>query len=275
MKKIIQKSTLSLIAFSMILSLAGCADNTDSTVSAGQYTASAETATATAQATSNAISAKDDLKITGGTYNITASDSAFDVNDLIAISDGDITINATNDGLHCEYNDDDTVGEIYISGGTFNITASDDAIHAQTIVTIDGGSFTINAAEGIEATYVLINDGDISITASDDGINAASKSSAYTATVEINGGDITISMGSGDTDAVDANGNIYINGGTIDITANSAFDYDGTGELNGGTVTVNGEQITELTNQMMGGSNKNRQAGGPIGGQAGGGNGGL
>ena len=60
-------------------------------------------------------------------------------------------------------------------------------------------------------------------------------------------------MGQGDTDAIDANGNIYINGGTINITAQSAFDFDGTGELNGGTVTVNGSVITELTNQMMGG----------------------
>ena len=57
-------------------------------------------------------------------------------------------------------------------------------------------------------------------------------------------------MGSGDTDAVDANGSIYVNGGTIDITANSAFDYDVSGELNGGTVTVNGSQITEMTNSM-------------------------
>ena len=64
---------------------------------------------------------------------------------------------------------------------------------------------------------------------------------------------MTIDMGQGDTDAIDSNGNLYINGGTISITAQSAFDYDGTGQLNGGTVTVNGTQITSLTNQMMGG----------------------
>ncbi|MCR5785359.1 MAG: carbohydrate-binding domain-containing protein [Eubacterium sp.] len=214
-------------------------------------------------ASGNGIAAKDDLKITGGTYDITASDSALDVNDLIAICDGDITINATNDGLHCEYSDDDTVGEIYISGGTFNITAGDDAIHAQTLITIDGGTFTINAAEGIEATYIIINDGTIDITASDDGINAASKSSAYTATIEVNGGEITISMSGNDTDAMDSNANIIINGGTIDITGDSAFDYDGTGELNGGTVTVNGEEITELTNSMMGGMGGGQMSGAP------------
>ena len=32
-----------------------------------------------------------------------------------------------------------------------------------------------------------------------------------------------------DTDAIDSNGDLTINGGTFDITAQSAFDYDGKG----------------------------------------------
>ena len=107
--------------------------------------------------------------------------------------------------------------------------------------------------EGIEATYIKINDGNISISASDDGINATNKSKEYETLVEINGGNINITMGAGDTDGVDSNGNIIINGGTISVTGNSTFDYDGTGTINGGTVIVNGETVTSLPNQMMGG----------------------
>ena len=66
-------------------------------------------------------------------------------------------------------------------------------------------------------------------------------------------------MGSGDTDGIDANGNIYINGGTIDITAASPFDYDGQAEYKGGTLIVNGEQTTTITNQMMGGGMRGGQ----------------
>ena len=107
--------------------------------------------------------------------------------------------------------------------------------------------------EGIEATYIQINDGTIKINSSDDGINASDKSSYYDVIVEINGGNITIIMASGDTDAVDANGSIYVNGGTMNITAaTSSFDFDVEGKLNGGTVTVNGVVLTEMVESMMG-----------------------
>jgi len=220
-------------------------------------------------AAGNGISAKDELKITGGTYDITASEDAIEANESISICDGTFTITAGKDAIHSEYSDDNTVGSIYISGGSFTIQAGDDGIQGTTTVTIDGGTFDITGVEAIEGTYITINDGTIKISASDDGINATSKSTAYDVVVEINGGDISIEMGSGDTDAVDANGSIYVNGGTIDITATSAFDYDMTGELNGGTVTVNGEEITEMTNSMMGGGMGGTMPGSGNGGERG------
>jgi len=209
--------------------------------------------TLTIKSTNNGISCKDDLTITGGTYNVTSTEDAFEANDSIAIEGGTFTVNTSKDGFHAENDEDDTVGYVYIGGGTFTINAGDDGIQGTTITQIDGGTIDITSSEGIEGTYVQINGGTIDISASDDGINAAAKSTAYEVVIEINDGDISIAMGSGDTDAVDANGSIYVNGGTIDITGQSAFDYDVTGQLNGGTVTVNGSQITEMTTQMMGG----------------------
>ena len=200
------------------------------------------------------IKCSDDLKITGGTYVISSYSHAIDANDSIRICDGTFTITSSNkDGLHAENEDDDSLGYIYICGGTFTITAASDGLEGDAFVVIDGGTFTIKAAEGIEGTYVQINGGTISIVATDDGINASSKSKSYAMTIEINDGDITVNMGSGDTDAIDSNGNLYINGGTLTITAQSPFDYDGVGQLNGGTVIVNGSRVTTLSNQFMGG----------------------
>ncbi|MBO4836545.1 MAG: hypothetical protein J5564_02510, partial [Clostridia bacterium] len=42
-------------------------------------------------------------------------------------------------------------------------------------------------------------------------------------------------------------------GGTIRVTGNSSFDYDGTAQYNGGTIIVNGQQVASIPNQMMGG----------------------
>ena len=211
------------------------------------------TASLTVSSTDNGIVCKDDLKITGGTYAVQATSKAVEANDSIRIAGGTLTLTAGTDGLHAENDEDNTLGYIYISGGTMTIQAGDDGIHATSVAQIDGGTVTIRASEGIESTYIQINGGTIDIQASDDGINAARKSGAYTPTIEINGGDITVAMGSGDTDGIDSNGNIIVNGGTIRVTGNSTFDYDGSAQYNGGIIIANGQQISYIPNQMMGG----------------------
>jgi len=173
----------------------------------------------------HAIVCKDDMVITGGNFDINAKVDAINTNDSLAITDG-----------------------------TFKISCGDDAIHTDGILQIDGGNFDITAAEGLEGTYITINDGTLVINASDDGINAGQKVPDYTPTVIINGGDITITMGAGDTDGIDANGNIYINGGTTRITGQSTIDYDGVAEKNGGTLIINGEETDTIPNQFLGGA---------------------
>ena len=205
------------------------------------------------ESSDHAIVGKDDVKVTGGTYQITAAGHGIQANDSVRIADGTFNMTTGTDGIHAENADDPSLGYIYIADGTFNIKASSDGMEGDAVVQIDGGTFTISGEECIEGTYVQINSGTLDLTASDDGINATSKSTAYSVVIEINDGDIAISMAQGDTDAIDSNGDLIINGGTIDITAQSPFDYDGRGQLNGGKVTVNGQQVTQLTQQMMGG----------------------
>ena len=233
----------------------------------------------------NGIKGKDSIEIENGTFNITSVGDAITVtNDTdkdkgyVLIENGSFTIKTTgnpdsssskgikatnqviiNNGTFNIDSTDDSIhsdGTIKINNGTYTLSSKEDGIHADGMIEINNGTFSITASEGIEATYIKINDGDITISATDDGINASNKSSDYTITVEINGGNITIKMGAGDTDAIDSNGNLYINGGKIDITANSSFDYDGKAEYNGGTIIVNGNIVNSITNQMMGGGMK-------------------
>lgn len=228
--------------------------------------------TLTVKSTDNGIACKDDLKITGGTYTITANADGIEANDSVRISGGTVSITSGNDGIQVENDEDNTTGYVYICGGTLDINAADDGIHGNLGVQIDGGSLNIDAAEGIEGTYVQINGGSIDINASDDGINAAFKTTVYTPTLEITGGELNVNMGAGDTDALDSNGYIYISGGTVNISAQFAFDYDYGAEMTGGTVYVNGSQVTSITNSMMGGGMMGGQQGfgGMMGGQQGG-----
>lgn len=211
------------------------------------------TATLTVSSVCNGIVGKDDIRITGGTYRISASSKAVEANDSIRVAGGTLDLTAGTDGLHAENDEDAEKGYVYISGGSLTISAGDDGVHGTSVVQIDSGSLNIRAAEGIEGTYVQVNGGTVSIQSSDDGINAGRKSAAYTPTVEINDGDITIVMGGGDTDGIDANGNIVVNGGIIRVTGNSTFDYDGTAQYNGGTIIVNGQQVSSIPNSMRGG----------------------
>ncbi|MBQ4252363.1 MAG: carbohydrate-binding domain-containing protein [Erysipelotrichaceae bacterium] len=210
----------------------------------------------------NGITGKDDVKITGGSYDITAANHGIKGKDSVRIYDGSFTINAGKDGIHSSNDSDEGKGYIYIANGTFNITAKSDGIQAVSVLQIADGDIIINGAEGLEATYVLVDGGNISINASDDGINATLKGTSGTPTIMINGGEVTVKMGAGDTDALDANGNLYIKGGTVNITAQSAFDYDGEGVLSGGTVYVNNQQVSTMTNSMMNGGGFGGKGGG-------------
>ncbi len=201
----------------------------------------------------NGITSKDDLKITGGSLDVTAEKDGLEANDSIRIYDGNISVASQKDALHSEHDNNPQKGYIYIQGGNLEITAADDAIQGNSAVQIDGGTIQIaSSQEGIESTRVQINGGTIDIYATDDGINAAEKSD-NPLFIEVNGGNISIEMAAGDTDAFDSNGDLYINGGIITIQARSPFDADGKAELNGGTVKVNGALVTEITTQHFGG----------------------
>ncbi len=232
------------------------------------------TASLVISSTDNGIVGKDDIRITGGTYRISAASKAVEANDSIRIAGGTLDLTAGTDGLHAENDEEAEKGYVYISGGSVTVNAGDDGVHGTSVVQIDNGSLNIRAAEGIEGTYIQINGGTINIQSSDDGINAARKSSAYTPLIEINDGDNTIVMGGGDTDGIDANGSVVVNGGIIRVTGNSTFDYDGTAQYNGGTIIVNGQQVSSIPNSMMGGGHGGWGGQGGWGAQEGGGRGG-
>ncbi len=201
------------------------------------------------------IQAETGLYISGGIFNIKTGSGA------VTTKTGDqggwgrsfggsastTTNTISQKGLKCDKN-------IVITGGTFNITAQDDAVHSNSDITINDGTFTLatgddgihadgnvlitggtitvtQSYEGIEGAVITITGGDISVTASDDGLNAAGGEQAVTTgggwgrgggmmdsnannILRITGGTLYVNAGG---DGLDSNGYIYIEGGVICI----------------------------------------------------------
>ena len=112
----------------------------------------------------------------------------------------------------------------------------------------------------VPATSILTIDGDGSLNASSNGFGAGIGGGYYGAScgvINIQGGNITAIGGKYSAGIGSSHRNscshIIVSGGTIDVTGQSSFDYDGTAQFTGGTIIVNGRQVTSIPNQMMGG----------------------
>lgn len=105
------------------------------------------------------IVSKNDLKVTNGIINITATSTALTGKDSVRISGGTFSLTSGKDAIHSENSDVNTMtdtvtkgskGFIYICGGTFNITSDQDGISASSNLQIDSGTFNITTGGGYE-----------------------------------------------------------------------------------------------------------------------------
>ena len=137
-------------------------------------------------------------------------------------------VDSTDDSIHSNTS-------VTINGGTFEISSGDDGIHADETVSITSGTIQISESyEGIEALNLTISGGDINLTASDDGLNAAGgkdESGISGGRDAMFGGKMNSSFSSG--------GSIVISGGTLYINASGdGIDANGTLSITDGTITV-------------------------------------
>ena len=228
------------------------------------------------------IRAQDYLIVRGGIINVTAVGDALRGRDGVIIENGTFTLTAGGDGIQSNNNSNPERGFITINGGIFAIKAGDDGLQAETNLTINGGDFTISAVddgmttkgpvlitggtirvtesyEGIEGLNITITGGDISVFAKDDGINArehrgnTSMRGRFMMRGAVNdnvfirfaGGNIHVVVPDGDTDGIDSNGHIFLEGGTLHLSGPSrimagAIDSDGAFVVTGGELITAG-----------------------------------
>lgn len=163
-------------------------------------------------AADDGLSCDDELRITGGTLNITAGGDAVkaspdtgenpDTTSLgnVTISGGTLTLNAAEDGVQAD-------GDLTISGGTFHVktngghttaltddSASCKGFKAGKTLTVTGGTLTVDSADdALHAnTDVTISGGTLTLATGDDGVHAdnnlviGTKGASSTSTPRIN-----------------------------------------------------------------------------------------
>ncbi len=187
----------------------------------------------------------------GAVSETESSSKGIKAKNAVLIEAGIVTIYATDDGVHANAdskleNGGTPEGKITVNGGTLMVTAADDGLHADGDLVISGG--TVNVAEsheGLEGNVILIEGGTVTVNGNDDGMNACKGSK--TPEVEISGGTVTVTTPSGDTDAIDSNGNFVMNGGFVLVRGGAAMggmagsvDVDGSVTVTGGTIIAFG-----------------------------------
>lgn len=201
------------------------------------------------------IKCKDGSDVTlcgSGTLNINAngkngikSGASTEEEGEASLSIEEITLNINapvNDGINAE-------AYIAVKSGSITVDAGDDGIHCDLIADIgsEGGGPEINitgCCEGLEAAELNMYSGNIRIYSEDDCLNAANSDLGdYDFSLLIAGGALYMYSVSGD--GIDSNGSLTISGGVTEVwTANTAdnhpLDADGTITVTGGTVFAAG-----------------------------------
>lgn len=203
------------------------------------------------------VVSKDDLVLTGGTYEIEAASHGLSGKDSVRIGGGTYTITSGKDGIHGSNTDDASLGYVYVADGNLNIQAEDDGIHADSATMITGGTVNVSKSyEGLEGLGIEITGGEVHVVSSDDGLNAAGgndssgmkgpENDPFATTegayIQITGGTLTVDASG---DGIDSNGEIRVTGGETYVSGptndgNGILDYSGSAVITGGVFVGTG-----------------------------------
>lgn len=188
----------------------------------------------------NGITGKDTLTIRDSTLSVTAANHGITGKDSLTAENASLTVQSGGDAIRSTNNEDGALGFILLTDCTLDLTAAEDGVQAETVLTIDGGSYAIitaggsdgtidedTSAKGLKAgTQVTISGGTFDLDCCDDAIHSNGN-------VDISGGSFTLSTGD---DGIHADDTVTVTNGAIDILK----AYEG---MEGVTVNIEGGDI--------------------------------
>lgn len=170
------------------------------------------------------IVSKDGLVLLGGTVTVDALDDAIVGKDYLVIDDGRLSATAGGDALKSNGDTPGELGWIRVDSGTATIEAVASGIDAEGAITFTGGTVDVTKSDdGAKSEAITVSGGTLSLTAISDGIKASSSTAAP----------------AGAADVVEEGVTLEITGGTVNIDAGGdGIDSKGTATITGGVVTI-------------------------------------
>lgn len=136
------------------------------------------------------------FQLDGGEVRIDAGDDGVDALGALNVTDGDLTVSASTEGLEA--------AQITLAGGTVGVTATDDGLNATAG---DGGE------EIQEGVVLTLSGSDVHVTSGSDGLDS-------NGTAILTGGAVVVESGArgGGDGSIDVNGDFVVTGGTLVAT---------------------------------------------------------
>lgn len=166
----------------------------------------------------------------GGGSSVTPSDDisakGIKAGTALTLTGGTYILDCSDDAVHSN-------GDVTVSGGVYTVSSGDDAFHADEALDVSGGEINIlTSYEGLEGTAVSVSGGTIYIVSSDDGVNAAGGA-------EGSGFGGFGGFGHGNSFGGNSDSRIEISGGYLVVKAGGdGLDSNGNTVMSGGTVIV-------------------------------------
>lgn len=189
------------------------------------------------------ITSKDDLKIAGGQFLITAADDGIVGRDSLQIFAGTISIEADGDGIKSSNSEKENKGWIYIGGGSLNIHAKADAVCAAADLFIEGGQLAVVTGDGSTSVVMKTDNmgfgfgrGGGQIKQTTETNSESKKGLKADGSIYILDGSIMLDC---EDDTLHSNQNIMIAGGTLELsTGDDGIHAEGIITVTNGTITI-------------------------------------
>ena len=178
------------------------------------------------------IESNDKLIFISGDYEINAKGDGIKAKNEVIFRDGNVEINSGDDAIRVTKNKN---AYVYIENANMRVASNDKGINSDDEVLIVGGSLDFDTrGESIAGKVVNILGGKINLKSGNDAINTTDadqnkKDNQIGVYTRIIGGELNIDSA---MDGIDSNGDLYLEGGKIFISASESdneriIDYNG------------------------------------------------